>query len=311
MPVIPDLKISALTNYTNPDPANDVIPIVDTANSATKKITRNNFLGITSAPVGINDTQTLTAKTLTASVINSPVLGGTLTGTYTLAGSPTFPASVVQLTGTQTITGVKTFTNVILTAPTITNASITADAITGFTTSNSGTIYGVSITAGTISGSSLSPGTVGSTALATNAVQGNQIATNAIKLGTASITANISTQATSATQAVGLTSTVIVPAGSRSVKVTVSGGYLAVGTGSKNIYLTLWRGTVGSGTQLGLTQCTQLTANFATPMMLVALDTPSVGSTTYNVGYATDAGPVTLTWNVSSAGPAILLVEAI
>lgn len=154
-------------------------------------------------------------------------------------------------------------------------------------------------------------GGITSTQLATNSVTAPKLATNAITLGSASITANISTQATSATQATGLTSTVTVPAGGRGLEITVSGGYLAVGTGSKNIYITLWRGTVGSGTQIGLAQCTQLTANFATPMTLVAIDTPSAGSTTYNVGYATDAGPVTLTWNVSSTSPAILLVKAI
>ncbi|MGE0289695.1 MAG: hypothetical protein AB7I42_25605, partial [Bradyrhizobium sp.] len=48
--------------------------------------------------VGTTDSQTLTNKTLTA-----PVLSGTVTGTYTLAGTPTFPATVVSTTGTQTL----------------------------------------------------------------------------------------------------------------------------------------------------------------------------------------------------------------
>lgn len=56
--------------------------------------------------VGRSTTDTLTNKTLT-----SPVLGGTVTGTYTLGGTPTFPAAVVTLTGTQTLT------NKTLTAP--------------------------------------------------------------------------------------------------------------------------------------------------------------------------------------------------
>jgi len=47
----------------------------------------------------ISSTSTLTNKTLTA-----PVLGGTITGTYTLGGTPTFPSTVVSTTGTQTLT---------------------------------------------------------------------------------------------------------------------------------------------------------------------------------------------------------------
>lgn len=58
--------------------------------------------------VGRATTDTLTNKTLTA-----PVLGGTITGTYTLGGTPTFPSSIATLTGTQT------FTNKTLTSPVI------------------------------------------------------------------------------------------------------------------------------------------------------------------------------------------------
>lgn len=68
------------------------------------------------AIVGTTDTQTLTNKTLTA-----PVLGGTLTGTYTLGGTPTFPSTVVSTTGAQTLT------NKTLTSPKISHP-ITTDA---------------------------------------------------------------------------------------------------------------------------------------------------------------------------------------
>ena len=55
--------------------------------------------------------ETLTNKTLTA-----PVLSGTVTGTYTLGGTPTFPSSVATLTGTQTLTN-KTLTSPTMTSP--------------------------------------------------------------------------------------------------------------------------------------------------------------------------------------------------
>jgi hypothetical protein len=64
--------------------------------------------------VTLTGTQTLTNKTLTA-----PVLGGSITGTYTLAGTPTFPSTVVLTTGAQTLAS-KT-----LTAPIISTISNT------------------------------------------------------------------------------------------------------------------------------------------------------------------------------------------
>jgi hypothetical protein len=161
------------------------------------------------------------------------------------------------------------------------------------------------------SGTTLPAGDIGTADIAAGAVDGTKLSTSAITLGYAQITGNISTQATSATLATGLTSTVTVPAGGRRVKITVSGGNLVVGTNAKNLYVGIWSGTVGSGTRLGEAQFTQANANYSVPITLVASDTPSAGSVTYNVGYYTDAGPVTLTWNVSATSPAFILVEAV
>lgn len=57
-------------------------------------------------------TSTLTNKTLTA-----PVVNGTVTGTYTLGGAPTFPSTIVTTTGTQTLTN-KTITSPAISSPT-------------------------------------------------------------------------------------------------------------------------------------------------------------------------------------------------
>jgi hypothetical protein len=79
-----DTKITALTALTAADPANDVIPIVDVsdtsmaASGTTKKISVNNILGA-------SGTATLASATIT--------------GTLTIGGATSFPASVINTSG--------------------------------------------------------------------------------------------------------------------------------------------------------------------------------------------------------------------
>jgi hypothetical protein len=152
---LPTLTINALAAYSGSvDGANDLLAIYQNSSTSTVNVSRNTFLALSSAPVGLTDSQTLTNKTLTSPTINGATLSGTLSGTYTIGGTPTFPSSVVTLTGTQALTN-KTLTSPTINSPTITNASITADAITGYTTSNSGTIYGMSVSTGVLASAAL------------------------------------------------------------------------------------------------------------------------------------------------------------
>jgi len=128
-------------------------------------------------------------------------------------------------------------------------------------------------------------------------------------IGYAQITSNITTQSTSATQAPGLSTAIIVPDSVTNLIVTCDGGNFTVSSGAKNIYLTLWRGAVGSGTQIGGTQVTQLTAGYSVSMGIHGVDRPPTGINTYNFGYATDSGPVTLTWEAAVGAEASLVVE--
>lgn len=126
-------------------------------------------------------------------------------------------------------------------------------------------------------------------------------------LGRRQITGNISTSSTSAVQAVGLSAPVIVPTG-RKVKVTVGGGSVSPDTASKNVFWSIWSGVVASGTQIGGTQFTQLTASFSFPITLEALTTPSTTSVTFNLGYSVDT-PATGTIAASSTAPVFIKVE--
>lgn len=146
--------------------------------------------------------------------------------------------------------------------------------------------------------------------LTQNAVQAKHLATNAITLGYAQITGSFSTTSTSATQVTGLTTTVTIPAGGRSVKIT---GYFSSaqnGTSSDGVILTLWDGVVGSGTQIGQYNIANAAGAPNTGATMIAVVTPAAGSKTYNVGTAAFVGG-TVTIGAATTSPAFILVEAI
>ena len=154
MATITSLPVAATIDATA-----DTFPIVTNSLNTTQQISRNTFLNLVSQPVGLTDTQVLTNKTLTSPTINGATLSGTLAGTYTIGGTPTFPSTVTQNTASQTLTN-KTLTSPTINSPTITNATINADTLTGYTVSNTGTIYGISVTSSQI----------GTAAIANNAI---------------------------------------------------------------------------------------------------------------------------------------------
>lgn len=160
-----DFQVPDKTLLTSVDRAADSFLVYDASAAALKRTTVNNALDLTSHPVGIDDAQTLTQKTLTAPAVSSPVLSGTVTGTYTLGGTPTFPAAVVTLTGSQTLTN-KTLTSPAINTPTINNPNLNTDAISEFTGAAGVTIDGVLLKDSKMNGSYITDSTVGNTQLA-------------------------------------------------------------------------------------------------------------------------------------------------
>jgi hypothetical protein len=145
--------------------------------------------------------------------------------------------------------------------------------------------------------------------LSTNSVAAAALATNAITLGYAQITANVSTNASSAAQAAGLSISVVVPAGSRRVKVSAYIPYAQM-TGGTYADITLWDGAVGSGVQLQR-WFTKLTDATVTAGVYIEWEgIPAAGSKTYNLGFTTGSAGTTITLNCTPTSPGFIKAAA-
>lgn len=305
------------------DPINDLIPIYTASVQATQAISQQTYLGITGNPVGTNDSQTLTNKTLgntnTITVKDGNFtlqntsdttkqarfsLASLTTGNTRTFTLPDLSDTIVTLTATQTLTN-KTLTSPAINSPSISNATITSDSYAGYTVSTSGSIYGISVTSGVIS----TTGSVGIGANVTNGVQAAQLATNALTLGSASITTNFTTTSATAVQVTGLAITVTIPAGGRSIRISALASDMFA-SASATFVISLWDGTVGSGAQLARCLANNGgTTGVTFPSYVSAIVNPSAGSKTYNVGFQTSGGTGTI--EAASTYPAYILVEAI
>lgn len=151
-------------------------------------------------------------------------------------------------------------------------------------------------------------------AIANNAIQAASLATNAITLGYAQITAAVVlTTPTSDTLVTGLTTgSITIPAGGRKVKITAWANAIDnSGTSAVNT-LSIWDGTVGSGTELATALHSSTTvASDPHQVTAIAVVTPAAGSKTYNVGIKASAGNCAVGLTVGSTPCAFILVEAI
>lgn len=146
----------------------------------------------------------------------------------------------------------------------------------------------------------------GSTNTLTN-IPASALATGAIKLGYAQITASF-TGSTTLAQITGLSLTVTVPAGGRSIEITVYARDIFNATASYDT-VSIWDGTVGTGTQLQSGQFYKAAGFAAGSVYVSAVVTPAAGSKTYNVGFQAGAGaPV---FEAAATYPAYILVKSI
>lgn len=114
------------------------------------------------------------------------------------------------------------------------------------------------------------------------------------------------TNTTTSLAAVGLSSTVTIPAGGRRVKVTVYS--YGVQYGNSNTTVTLWDGALSTGTQLQEAYFSAGAGSISQPLTIVYVGTLT-GTHTFNVGIvSSSAGAV---FSAAANAPAFMLVELI
>ena len=303
-------QLNLYPNASTIDAVNDELVIWTNSLSAVQNINRNTLLNLSSQPVGLTDSQTLTNKTLTSPTVSSPTFSGTLAGTYTIGGTPTFPASVTQNTTVQTLTN-KTLTSPTINSPTITNATISADTLTGYTTSNSGTIYGgISVTTGNVSMSGTLAVTV---TLSSGAITSSGIikasSSNPVwqYLGYAPSTSTFNTSSGTPVAITGLTVGVTIPSGVTKVRVSVWAQTFSV-VSSGNPIVNIYSGATSSAltTKLATGTFAPL-ANYG-PVSVVSITAPSSGSLYYTAALNNGASAST-TLYATTTSPMFILVE--
>lgn len=136
-----------------------------------------------------------------------------------------------------------------------------------------------------------------------------QLATDAITLGYAQITSTFNTASATAVQVTSLTTTVTIPVGGRRIKITAFASNAYSTTTAGYIALSIWDGSVGTGTMIGRGQMNATNTTGQVPFLAMAVVTPSAGAKTYNVGLSSSAGTGSI--EAATTYPAFLLVEAV
>lgn len=169
-----DFQITDKAQLTSVDRATDSLLIYDASASALKRATVDNLTDLTSHPVGVDDTQTLTNKTITNPTItirdnvltiqdnSDPTkqiqfqLSGLTTGTTRTLTIPNASTTLVGTDATQTLTN-KTLTSPTITTATIANPTLTVDTISEYTAANGVNIDGLLIKDGLLPAGNIQP----------------------------------------------------------------------------------------------------------------------------------------------------------
>lgn len=126
-------------------------------------------------------------------------------------------------------------------------------------------------------------------------------------IGYKQITTGASTASASATLVTGLTA-ICKPASNRPISIELSAPGLYNSTASARADVTIWDGTVGSGTQIGMAWGGQALGSGTWGAKAEAYQNPS-GTKTYNIGLHSGSGGGTSTLAAFSTSPAFLIIR--
>lgn len=140
-------------------------------------------------------------------------------------------------------------------------------------------------------------------------VSAAMLTSSAIALGYQKITSQITTTATSATQAPGLSANVTIPPGGRMIEIEVFAPEFYNSSATLSARLSIWDGAVGSGALLAYSISPGANGGSANHGYCKAIITPPAGGKTYNVGFHGGGGTTTLAATIDA--PAFILVKAI
>lgn len=151
------------------------------------------------------------------------------------------------------------------------------------------------------------------TGIGTNAIAAASLSTSAIYLGSVTRTSAFTTTSATDVQVTSMSISITVPAGSRKVKITAYCGEASDTGANGGVGISIWDGTVGSGTQLATSRFYESTrpANALMPLIAIALVSPSSGAKTYNMAAREIGGVGTATLSGSSIQPILLMAECI
>lgn len=183
--------IADYTAAVSIDAGNDYLLIEPSGNTVYKKINRNVLLGISSAPLGLTDSQSPTNKTFdntnTITIKDTLFtiqddgdatkqvrfqLSGITTGNTRTLTVPNASVTLASLSGTETLTN-KTITSPVITGGTIDNSTITVDSISGHTSGTLVTVANLQISNGVLN----TANAVTATSIADGAIQPKALVT--------------------------------------------------------------------------------------------------------------------------------------
>lgn len=143
-----------------------------------------------------------------------------------------------------------------------------------------------------------------------SAVTAPKIDFSTLTLADVKVTSGFSTASGTATQITGLTSGALSITSGTKLKITVSLNKVYNSGSPSNSRVTLWDGTVGSGTQIGAGEHTSGGNNYGGQIVIIVTVSPSAGSHTFNVGIQ-NVGGASAIIDATSTAPMTLLIERI